>query len=436
MTVGGDERSGPVHTARVGLVVVGLAILFGAPLIASSGAVQGFGAASTDAPAPRTLVETAADRESELSIAGRRIETVRRDGRVDQITVTLRETPPNRSAVVVRDVSRGLSTNRSGQVNVGDRTVLNGSQRWKYDASENRVVYSEANGYWLTDTQSFGLNLETMRDSYEFTYAGTERVAGRRTHVVEMAPPPDVLLELRVDVQVGSDRQSLPIQRATDEQLVVATETWWIDTATRYPVKKRIEWANETGAVVMSTTRTYETLTVGVDHEPGTFQFEPPGDAEVVRHDPPSVQVFDDRKRAAAAVPFALPVVKPAVPDGYEFQSVLVSDRENDSDQALMQFRDGNRSLTVGTTAGAVPKADGVKQNVGAVNGTLVTTDDGNTLLLWDCPDRHHWITGTMDADDLATVAGRIGCRSPGTTHGRPSLKPVFQPSKRVPVQE
>lgn len=85
---------------------------------------------------------------------------------------------------------------------------------------------------------------------------------------------------------------------------------------------------------------------------------------------------------------------------------MLVFDRENDSDQALMQFRDGNRSLTVGTTAGAVPKADGVKQNVGAVNGTLVTTDNGNTLLLWDCPDRHHWITGTMDADDLATVAG------------------------------
>jgi hypothetical protein len=248
-----------------------------------------------------------------------------------------------------------------------------------------------------------------------------------------MSPPPDVVLELRVDVQVGSDRQSLPIQRATDERLIVATETWWIDTATRYPVKKRIEWANETGAVVVSTTRTYETLTVGVDHEPGTFRFEPPADAEVVRRDSPSIQVFGDRKRAAAAVPFALPVVEPAVPDGYEFQSVLVSDRENGSDHALIQFRDGNRSLTVGTTTGSPIAADGVKQGVGKVNGTLVATEDGRTYLLWNCADRRHWLSGSMAADDLAAVAERIGCQSTGTSHGRPSLKTIFEPPKGVP---
>jgi outer membrane lipoprotein-sorting protein len=288
--------------------------------------------------------------------------------------------------------------------------VLNGSDRWVYNESADRVVYREASGYWISDTQTFGPETAVKLDAYEFTYEGTETVAGRRTHVVSMSPPADVLVELNVGVRDGENRRTLPLQRVTDEQLAVATETWWIDAEQPYPVQKRIEWANETGAVVMTTTRTYEELTVGVDHDPSTFRFEPPADAEVVERNHSDLRHFDTREAASAAVPFELPPVAPAMPSGYRFQGASIPERE-DRTTVLLLFYDGTQSISVAVSDEPTPFGDGtVEENLGTVDGTLVATGRGQTFLTWRCGELTYRLSGPTETARLVELAEEIGC--------------------------
>jgi outer membrane lipoprotein-sorting protein len=395
-----------VPDLRAGLTVAALAALFATPVLLQSGAVAGLDAVATDDPDPRALVETAAERLSEASIRGVRTETLRHGGETHRVTVALWENPPNRSVSVVRDVSSGPSDRPT----LPDRTVLNGSSRWEYDESENRAVHAESAGYWLSDTQTFGPDLRTKLDTYEFSYAGTERVAGRRTHVVRMTPPPDVVLELRVDARDDGSRRSLPVQRVTDERLVLATETWWIDATESYPVQRRITWTNDSGAVVMSTTRTYEELAVGVDHDPSRFQFDPPADAEVVRRDSLDPERFESRARADAATALDVPAVGPALPAGYDRQLVSVHSRDDET-SVLLLFYDGRQSISVGVSDTGLPTgADGIERDVGAVDGTLTATGDGRVTLWWDCPDQHYRVSGPVETDELVDVAENVGC--------------------------
>jgi outer membrane lipoprotein-sorting protein len=429
MVAGSDGRDGAALDPRA----VVLAVVLAASTLPGPGAVAGPDGVAADDPEPRDLVERAATRQSEASIRGVRTDTVRHGDETDRVTVALRVDPPNRSVSVVRDASRNLSGDASTRAALPDRTVLNGSSRWEYYESANRAVYAESSGYWISDTQTFGPSLRTRVDAYEFSYAGVERVAGRRAHVVEMSPPPDVVLELSVEVRTGDDRRSVPIQRVTDERLVLATETWWIDTTETYPVRKRIEWADDSGTVVMSTTRTYEELSVGVDHDESTFRFDPPADAEVVRRDRPEPTRFENRTRANAATALEIPVVEPALPEGYELQLVSVDARDGET-SVLLLFYDGRRSITVGVSDTGLPAGvDGIERGVGAVNGTLTATGDGSVTLWWSCADQHYRVSGPMETDTLVETAAAVGC--PTTTARARSLKPRLEPPKHLPVR-
>lgn len=399
----------PESPLRLGLMLVGIALLVGVPVATGLGPdVRPAGTA--DEPAPAALVETAAEAERETPITGVRTETVRRDGEMDRVQVALREDPPNRSVSEVLNVTRTSSANGSTAAAPPDVTVLNGSDRWVYNESADRVVYSETSGYWISDTQTFGPDTAVKLDAYEFTYEGTETVAGRRTHVVSMSPPADVLVELNVGVRDGENRRTLPLQRVDDEQLAVATETWWIDAEQPYPVQKRIEWANETGAVVMTTTRTYQELTIGVDHAPSTFRFEPPPDAEVVERNHSDLRHFDTREAANAAVPFELPPVAPAVPSGYRFQGASIPERENRT-TVLLLFYDGTRSISVAVSDEPTPFGDdNIEEDLGAVDGTLVATDRGQTFLTWRCGELTYRLSGPTETERLVELAEEIGC--------------------------
>ena len=398
----------PDSPLRLGLMLVGIALLVGVPAVtALEPGVRPAGTA--DEPAPAALVETAAEAERETAITGVRTETVRRDDEMDRVQVALREDPPNRSVSEVLNVTQTPSADGPAAA-PPDVTVLNGSDRWVYNESANRVVYSEASGYWISDTQTFGPDTAVKLDAYEFTYEGTETVAGRRTHVVSMSPPADVLVELNVGVRDGENRRTLPLQQVDDEQLVVATETWWIDAEQPYPVQKRIEWANETGTVVMTTTRTYEELTIGVDHDPSTFRFEPPPDAEVVERNHSDLRHFDTHEAANAAVPFELPSVAPAIPSGYRFQGASIPERE-DRTTVLLLFYNGERSISVAVSDEPTPFGDDtIEENIGTIDGTLVATDRGQTFLIWRCGELTYRLSGPTETERLVELAEEIGC--------------------------
>ena len=376
-----------------------LAALAGAAIMGVPFVTDAPEAGPADHPEPENLIEAGLEAIHSKPIAAVRTDTVERTGERERQTVLVKEDPPDRSVIELVDSTHAVTR---------DKTVINRSVRWDYDEDENRVITSETDGYWLSDTQTFGTNFVEVRDAYEASYAGTETVEGHDTHVVELTPPDETAAELSLDVRAGDRDYRLPLFEAEDETWYLAQETWWIDTETNYPVQQRIEWVDDDGDPVATTTRTYVDLTIGVDHEEDVFEFEPPADAEVVEPNFPDTEEFDSREAAEAAVPYDVP--EPTVPDGYSLERISVGTL-GDSTTVMLTYFSGRDSLNVYTTDGRmlVDEDDIVNTGLGDVDGDLYIT--GNTpALVWECGDLSHRVTGSLDGDELVEVADSVGC--------------------------
>lgn len=386
-------------------------------IAAVTGAVAPWDEPEPDAE-PAELVEDASESVSNVPISGVRTERVERPGEIEEVTVAVDEEPPDQSRIqLVRSGGPGSNgeseaaadrTVANGTVIAIDEKVINGSTMWQYNEDEERVVRKETDGYWISDTQSFGSHIEEMLEIYEFEYVGTETVEGHETYVVEMTPPDDEAVELSIDVQVGDAERQIAFERFQNETWVLAKETWWIEIEMTYPVKQRLEWADADGNTVASTTRTYEELEIGVEHDEDVFEFEPSSDADVVEPDRPESERFDTHEEAESALPFELP--RPDLGSEYELANVMVQERDNRT-SAVMLYYDGSTSISIGVSDSdqIEPKQDVVETNVGEIDGTLVAAD-GRPFVSWECGDLAYRVHGPADADTLVGTAESIGC--------------------------
>ena len=351
-------------------------------------------------PDPVMLVEDAHESVSTVPIEGVRTETTERANETERVRLSIIEDPPDQSRVEVIE-----STNRSVRF---ETVVLNNSTAWRFNEDEQVVVKEEADGYWISDTHSFGMGLEEMRETYEFKYVGTATVSGRETHVVEMRPPDGEVAEISVVFQTEESKRVVPLATAGEGTWAIAQETWWIDTETKYPVKQRIEWENETGTTVARTTRKYDDLNVGVTHDGEAFEFEPPADSEVTEPDRPEPTRFEDRAKAAEAVPFALP--DPDLPEGFEFVNAIITDREERTSAVLLYYN-GVESISIGISDGQPiePEEDVVERNVGEIDGTVVATDS-RPFITWECDGLSYRVHGPADTELIVNTAESIGC--------------------------
>ena len=378
-----------------------LALATGATLTVSVGLGPG---TLSDDPEPEpeavTLVEKADESISDTAIEGVRTETIERPNETERTTVSVAEDPPDQSRIEVLE-----SIDRSDPF---ETVVINESTVWRYDEDEQLVVHDETDGYWLSDTQTFGMDIREMRETYEFEYAGVETINGRETHVIEMTPPEDEVVELSVDFQTRKDESHVSLASAGEETWVLAKETWWIDTETTYPIKQQITWTNKDGEKVARNTRTYEKLDVGVEHDEETFEFDPPDDAEVTEPNRPEPTRFDDHDEAQKAVPFELP--EPELSEDFKLVSISVTDRE-DRIGANLLYYDGAESISIGVSNGEpiTPETDIVERNVGDVDGTVVATD-GRPFITWTCGDLSYRVHGPADTDRIVDTAESIGC--------------------------
>ena len=388
-----SERDGTlalfVLTVLVGSIVIGVPVLTDAPEAESS----------TDEPSPESLLEAGMEALHSTSIDAVRTDTIERNGERERHTVAVREDPPDRSVIEVLDTSQQI---------LWDKVVINSSVRWNYDEDENRVLYAETDGYWLSDTLTFGTNFREVRDAYEASYAGTATVEDREAHVVELTPPDETTAELSVDVRTAGAEYQLSLFEVGDETWYLAQETWWIDTETDYPVQQRIEWTDESGDAVATTTRTYEELTVGVDHDDDTFEFDPPADADVTEPTTPDTDEFDDRETAQAEVPYDVP--EPTVPDEYTLERISVGTLDN-STSVLLTYLSGTEAVNVYATDGRmlVDEDDIVETGVGEMDADIFVTGD-RPALVWECGDVSYRVTGSLDGDTLIEIAESIEC--------------------------
>lgn len=400
------------------LVVAGALVVLGVDPMAMS-------AADTPDPEvpPDTLLTEASETVEEQPISGIRTETIRRPNERREVTVAVREDPPHRSRIEVVDVtdadSETASESAARRTVAGDEvvpvetTVINGSIQWHYYSDEERVIRQETDGYWISETQSFGMHAREMLDVLEPSYAGTEVVEGRETYVVELEPPDDETVDLSLDLQVGDAETTMDFQQFQNETWSLAKETWWIDVETRYPIKQRIEWADRDGTIVASTTRVYEDLEVGVEFDDDRFEFDPPAETEVTEPTRPNSDRYDTREAAADAVSFPLP--DPELSAEYELVNVMVQNRGNVTSAVLLYF-DGNTSISIGVRDGdpITGENDVVATNVGEIGGTIVA-HDGRPFISWGCGELAYRVHGPPDVDTLVGTAESVGCEVPST---------------------
>lgn len=382
------EREGGVGL----LVLVGLAVVvvLGLPLVGD--------APSADEP-PEKLLDEAIEAVESEPIEGVRTDTVERAGEREQVTVAVKEQPPGQSVIDVLETTQPDETM--------DKTVINGSHQWQYDEDDSRVLYLEADGYWRSDTFTFRTDTRQVRNTYEAAYTGIESVADRETHVVELTPP-DSAAELSLDIQTGESQYTVPLYEVGQESWHLETERWWIDTETSYPVKQQLEWTDESGEWVATTTREYEELTVGAEHDDGTFTFEPPENAVVDEPNIVDSEEYESRDAAAEVVPYAVP--DPDVPSGYQLDKIRVQ-TPDDWTSVLLSYLDGRETVNVYVTDGDlfVDEDDVIDRDVGDIDGDVHMTR-GQPHLVWECGELTYRTNGPLDVDVLVELAESIDC--------------------------
>ena len=391
------------HQEALVLLILGLlggAVVLGVPLLSDAPGTS----SPEDDSRGETLLNASIEALQNESIEGVRTETVERNDEHETRTVRVTEDPPDQSVIEVLEASSNWTW---------DSVSINHSDMWRYDESDNRVVYTETEGYWLSETLTFGTNILEVQDVYEIDYAGTETVADREAHILELLPPDDAVAELSLDVRAGDIEHQFPLFEAeSDETWYLSAETWWVAVDSDYPVKQRIEWTNEEGEAVATTTRAYEELTVGVDHDDETFEFEPPADAEVTEPLFPDTEEFDDLEGAEDTLPYDVP--EPTVPEGYSLERISVATFDNQTIQdnattLMMTYFDGTDSLTVHVTDDEHRTAedDLVETGVGDVDAYLFVTRD-RPELVWECDGLEYRVTSSLDVEILSDVADSL----------------------------
>jgi outer membrane lipoprotein-sorting protein len=401
--------------------LLGMGLLIGAMLLGSVAVSM----TSTSAkPDPDKLVEEAIESVENQPISGVRVEKIQRPGLQEQMAVAVQRRPPDQSRIeIIRP---------GNEANQGEVTIINQSTVWRYLADEQRAVRYENGRHWLENAGNTGNSMETLLKRYESEYKGTARVEGRDVHVVEMTPPDDTTVSLSIDINAGGADYEIPLsQSSSDDTWYVSKETWWIDKTTSYPVKQQIEWTDEDGAVVATTTKEYENLTVGSSIDDDTFSFNPRTHEEIESVSIAESERFETYDAARSEVPFSLP--DPEVPNSFSLQHVtaqtygnehvmlwtdnrqkqrLFQTVEGDEHTLFLTYRDGADSLTIQISEHRPPSVGRpvVEQQLGDFDGRLVVEENSATIVR-ECGELTYRVSGLPNVDRLVEIAESMDCR-------------------------
>lgn len=402
-------------TSETASVLIVGAMIIGTVFVGASA-----GDVFTDDPDPDELVEAVVTAPHEFDtlegIRTREI-TVKKVDPERSMTSRIEETVwldlPNRSRT---DVTAAHATPRTAN---GDVLLINGSTLKRYKA-EGEVMVVDRN--WESGQQP--LESDILLDDYETEYRGTETIAGRDTHVVEITPAPNGSVKAALTFHLGSSNFGVMTVRGDrdENQSYSYTTTWWIDIEMMYPIKERIEWKptdpQEHPENVESKIRTYkyESITFNDSIPADRFTFTPPNGTEVYHASEPLD--IDTVEEADAATPFAVP--DPPLPERFELVQAGGDEFEGNVTVNLL-YSDGEKlsesdTVRIEWFEGPAKHADKriVEENAGEMNATVVEYESG-PVVVYDCGDvRVRISAGIIDRDDrdfAMGLADRMGCQ-------------------------
>ncbi|AEH37446.1 LolA family protein [Halopiger xanaduensis] len=390
------------------LLTAGVAALAGCVSVPSSDADED---ADADDPSSDALLQAAIETRAGLTdlAATRRVrfETAARSA---ERTERVFSRPPAAKRIEVVDSTDPQEP--AGAVAVTNRTVT-----WEYDPERN-VVEKQFHPN-KTDADRTRLVLENLRDSYRLEYAGTETVEGREAHAVEARPPPEETGPA-IELVVGDSVYAIPLGPSTDLEELTITRTVLIDDEYRYPVGERNVVRDGDDELLHRTAVTYADLSIDEGLSAGTFTYEPPADAEVVREGTEPEGVFDSLEAAADAVPYDLP--DPEVPEPFVLDRITVVERSAKfGTTATLWYTDpgvNGRELFVAVqdVQRFDPDSSALEEiEVDGVPTTAYYQDGRLETIFWTCEDgtglSYRVASPAIDEPEpLREIASSIGC--------------------------
>lgn len=309
------------------------------------------------------------------------VQTMSIDGpeRGGNMTMEVWESPPDQARQEVLSVAGDLTQADSS----GDVVVQNGSTTWYYDSATNEVtrmnISSDLTGNDMVD----GDTIERLLDEFDVSHAGTETVADRETHVLELSPANES----------GSGM-------ATYEDAKI-----WVDSEYWYPLQYEVSLSldNETTTVSMA----YEEVSFNEGIPDERFQFEPPEDAEVTTNElSADITEVDDLAAADAETDFD--VGEPVVPNRFTLSGVqIIESDDTASVTASFESDDGTLSYIASRDTN-LPDGDAVQ--VGDSEGVYTETA-GIGAAYVACDDVTHTVS-SEDAteDELVDALAALEC--------------------------
>ncbi len=296
----------------------------------------------------------------------------------------------------------------------GERTVVsNGTVRWNYDESANRVFVAETRGeagqrrqirrlvnrIQTDDSEesstpafpivpftpgvgtggqqdSTGLNISTTA-----TYEGTEAVGQREAHVLAVESAGDSGTRGRWTYYL--DTEWYVLLRSTSNVTIDGTQT----------------------------TSSYRLRNVTFDPEipDGLFEFTPPEGATVDRAST-AVERYDTREQLAAATDLRLP--DPELPDEFELEQTRRI-QANSSEYIILAYASDVATLTVSRQDRIRfdrPVDDGAKRvEIGNRTGRYTQLPRQN-LVRWSCDETTQSVRGPLSRATLVEVAASVRC--------------------------
>jgi hypothetical protein len=327
--------------------------------------------------------------------------------------------------------------------------VVDGSTVWRQE-QETTIRYNNSNREWLQEYRSIGASPTVIADHFEGQYRGTTTLAGREVHVVAVTPPDETTATLSLDIDAGNVDYEIPIHEASDREWYLARETWWIDTETYYPIKRSVEWTDESGTVIATATQEYEQLVLNPGMESGTGAetlissgtYEMPTRIEDIdtfgginpstnssSTNPPSTNesvndsettssiilepaVFQTQTAANDSVPFDIPSITP--PNGYLFDRATVYSYNN-TDTATLLYPDQQSGVTLTIQVSNGPSSPMrseetiYEQNLTNADGRLVVTDR-TTQVVHQCGTYTVRISGPPSIETLIEITRSLEC--------------------------
>ncbi|OVE86065.1 LolA family protein [Natronolimnobius baerhuensis] len=123
---------------------------------------------------------------------------------------------------------------------------------------------------------------ETERERYDLEYGGTDQIADREAHVLDLEPKNESV-ETGVSVLVGDSTYVFALETVDyedEDELRTVSHTVWLDAEYNYPLKEAVVWERDDGSEYRIT-EGFESVTFNSGLEEETFEFEPPDDVDV-----------------------------------------------------------------------------------------------------------------------------------------------------------